>query len=98
MDSGEGGDVSYSEFLALGGADGTPPLMDSEARLRNLSNAEPDGAAAVVAGADGAILETLSRLLENISKAFIRLEIPEETLTFFAITTGTGRTGCALSK
>jgi hypothetical protein len=72
-------------------AEGRLPFNDTDARLRNFSNADDAAGEATLPG--GARLPGGgAELFENISSAFIRFEIPEDTLTFLACITGAGLT------
>ena len=71
-------------------AEGRLPFKDTDARLRNFSKADDAAGEATLPG--GTRLPGGAGLFENISSAFIRFEIPEDTLTFLACITGAGRT------
>lgn len=91
--SGTESDVEMNDDLALGVAEGRLPFNDTEARLRNFSKADAVGDATVLEAVESeapAALGELSRLFENVSSALMRFEMPEDTLTFLATSTGMG--------
>jgi hypothetical protein len=69
-----------------GGVVSFPLGSEIDARLRRFSKDE------VADGPDTVGLEPMGvpSRLENFSRALIRLEMPEETLIFFAMSTGVG--------
>lgn len=83
-----GSATEMKDVLTLGVVEGRLPFKDTDARLRNFSKADDAVGEATLPG--GARLPGGAELFENISSAFIRLEIPEDTLTFLATITGTG--------
>jgi hypothetical protein len=78
LDARENGSGAYDGCLESGISE-LPPVIETEARFRSVSKEAAVGVDMLWEGTPAA-----SRLLENCSRALMRLEIPEDTLIFLA--------------